>query len=270
MSKQRFYFPEGASNRQLYVESANCLDRRSDTAAADQGQCNPASGGWKLIRVDEGNPDAMVAECLKRSSICAIAGLTSRRESACAAAGKFCQHVNPAGPQTAEIELCCDKFLKRHLLKENLIAIPDYHRPANPAEVNAALKALSKSNCILSERRRSLEKGHNIERTRHIVAVSRNPGGSLGGIPECCRSTRLTDHVISAARQKDLSSRTCRTSNVSAVAHPENDLNHGHSRGTLGHRSRRNHGEVSTRNTRRASEKQFPERQRRSGKAKHA
>ncbi|MET4022088.1 ATP-grasp domain-containing protein [Bradyrhizobium sp. S3.2.12] len=143
MPKKALILLEGASNGQLYVQAANRLGLRPVTLSTDPGQYQYlASGGWDAIRVDTGNLDATVTECLRQSSICGIAGITSARESAYAAVGKLCQHFNLPGPQPAAIELCCDKFLQRQLLEENSIPIPGYRLAANAAEVERSAEEL--------------------------------------------------------------------------------------------------------------------------------
>ncbi|MBW5438495.1 ATP-grasp domain-containing protein [Bradyrhizobium canariense] len=136
MSRRALILLEGGINGPLYVRAAHRLGLHPVTLSADPTQYGYlAAGGCEAIRVDTDNLDAMIGELSTLSPASEIAGITSARESAYAAAGKLCRHFDLPGPDPTAVERCCDKFAQRQRIAAAGVPVPAYRLATNAADV---------------------------------------------------------------------------------------------------------------------------------------
>ncbi|RWA75885.1 MAG: ATP-grasp domain-containing protein [Mesorhizobium sp.] len=123
-------------NGLLYVQAAQRLGLHPITLSTDPSRYDYlAAEGIHAIRVDTGNLDALIRECLRLRATYDIAGITSGLEDVYVTVGKLSRHFDLQGPNPASIERCCDKFTQRQLLAEAGVPIPTYRLAVNAADV---------------------------------------------------------------------------------------------------------------------------------------
>ncbi|TCU31308.1 ATP-grasp domain-containing protein [Rhizobium azibense] len=141
MPKRTLVLLEGSTrvNGLLFVQAAKRLGLHPITLSADPAQYDYlAAERFETIRVDTGNPNALIRECLRLSANYDIVGVTSPLEAFYAIAGKLCRYFDLPGPDPASIERCRDKYAQRQLLAKAGVPMPDYRVAANAAEIESA------------------------------------------------------------------------------------------------------------------------------------
>ncbi|RWE84945.1 MULTISPECIES: acetyl-CoA carboxylase biotin carboxylase subunit family protein [unclassified Mesorhizobium] len=139
MERRALILVEGASNMLRYVSAARRLGLNPIPLVADPDRYKYlAAEGIEAIRVDTNDVDALVRECTRLLASYHIAGITSALELTYAAAGKLCQYFDLPGPNPTSVELCCDKFTQRQLLRNAGVPIPSYQLATNVTEVESS------------------------------------------------------------------------------------------------------------------------------------
>ncbi|MER8989664.1 acetyl-CoA carboxylase biotin carboxylase subunit family protein [Mesorhizobium sp. M0843] len=139
MARRALILVEGASNMLRYVQAAQHLDLQPIILSAEPSQYEYlAAEGIEAINVQTDDVDALIGECSRLRLTYDIAGITSARESACAAAGKLSRYFELPGPNPEAIQRCCNKFTQRQLLAGAGVPVPAYRLATNATDVQKA------------------------------------------------------------------------------------------------------------------------------------